>query len=126
MKDLIKKVIKEALKDAYISDYSYHVLVTQDEEFMLIRPSSTKPTTIPTLVRTEYLDINDMSRCSLVNSGMVDRARRVFNRASTVFIKDRINSVSRTTPNNFTLKVLEVKDGSFIQRDDINFETVFD
>lgn len=109
--------VNEALKDTYITDESYSCLVTEDEEWILLRKSmGRKPTPIPTLLKTENLDVNSLSSCYLINDTMLDNNWRNFRRAEKVFLKDTMGGPSTTVDNNFRLKVVKFKDGMVLDR----------
>lgn len=113
MRSLIKKILKESLKDVYITDESYSCLVTEDEEWILLRK---RPATIPTLLKTENLDVNSLSSCYLINDTMLDNNWRNFRRAEKVFLKDTMGGPSTTVNNNFRLKVVKFKDGMVLDK----------
>lgn len=109
--------VNEALKDTYITDESYSCLVTEDEEWILLRKSmGRKPTPIPTLLKTENLDVNSLSGCYLINDTMLDNNWRNFRRAERVFLKDTMGGPSTTVNNSFRLKVVKFKDGMVLDR----------
>ena len=107
--------VNEALKDTYITDESYSCLVTEDEEWILLRKSMGR-TPIPTLLKTENLDVNSLSSCYLINDTMLDNNWRNFRRAEKVFLKDTMGGPSTTVDNNFRLKVVKFKDGMVLDR----------
>ena len=112
-----KEYQNEALKDTYITNESYSCLVTEDEEWILLRKSmGTKPTPIPTLLKTENLDVNSLSSCYLINETMLESNWRNFRRAEKVFLKDVMGGPSTTANNNFNLKVVKFKDGMVLDR----------
>lgn len=115
--------LSEALKDVYITDENYSCLVTNDEEWILVRNSMTRPT-IPKLIMTENLDVNSLSSCYLINDGMLERHKRSFRNADKVFLKETLNSASRMVDNNFTLKVVKFKDGIILDKP-IDTDTFF-
>lgn len=110
-----KGEMSEALKDVYITDENYSCLVTNDEEWILVRSTIAKQT-IPKLIKTENLDVNSLSSCYLINDGMLERHKRSFRSADKVFLKETLNASSILVSNNFTLKVVKFKDGIILDK----------
>jgi len=112
MKTIIKNILKEEFKKVYITEETYSVLATEDQEWILLRKSSgTKPTPIPTLLKVSNLDVNTLSSCYLINDYMLKSNWSNFKKASKVFLKETINGPSSTVDNNFTLKIFKFRNG---------------
>jgi hypothetical protein len=112
MKSIIKNILKEEFKKVYMTEETYSVLATEDQEWILLRKSSgTKPTPIPTLLKVSNLDVNTLSSCYLINDYMLNSNWSNFKKASKVFLKETINGPSNTVDNNFTLKIFKFRDG---------------
>jgi hypothetical protein len=72
---------------------------------------SKKP--IPTLIKTDNLDVNTLSSCYMINDRMLELNWKHFKKASKVFLKD---GQSTTVDNNFTLKIVKFKDGMILDK----------
>jgi len=124
----INSNVNEALKGGYITDESYSCLVTLDEEWILLRNTNMSKKPIPVLLKTDNLNFNSITSCYLINDRMMDINWRHFKKSSKVFLRDNPTHFG-TEPvnNNFQLKVVKFKDGTFLQgRDDIDTYRVFD
>lgn len=109
--------INEALRDTYMTDESYSCLVTEDEEWILLRNNNMGSKPIPTLLKTDNLDVNSLSSCYLINDRMLELNWRHFRRASKVFLKDNLTHFgTQPVDNNFQLKVVKFKDGIVLDR----------
>ena len=122
MKDLIRKILKEEFKKVYITEETYSVLATEDQEWVLLRKSGTKPTPIPTLLRVSNLDVNSLSSCYLINDSMLKNNWSNFRKAGKVFLKETIKGPSNTVDNTFSLKVFEFRDGMVLDEQIDNYE----
>lgn len=99
-----------------MTEETYSVLATEDQEWVLLRKSSgTKPTSynlrIPTLLRVSNLDVNSLSSCYLINDSMLKNSWSDFKKASKVFLKETVKGPSKAVDNNFTLKIFKFRDG---------------
>jgi len=111
MKNTIRKILKEEFKKVYMTEENYSVLATEDQEWVLLRNSATKPTPIPTLLRVSNLDVNSLSSCYLINDSMLKNNWSNFKKASKVFLKETLSGTSKAVDNNFTLKIFKFRDG---------------
>lgn len=116
MRNLIKKILNESLKNVYITDESYSCLVTEDEGWILLRNNNMAKNPIPTLIKTDNLDVNTLSSCYMINDRMLELNWRHFKRASKVFLKDTMGGPSTTVDNNFKLKIVKFKDGMVLDK----------
>jgi len=116
VRNIIKKILNESLKNVYITDESYSCLVTEDEEWILLRNNNMAKNRIPTLIKTDNLDVNTLSSCYLINDRMLELNWRHFKRASKVFLKDTMGGPSTTVDNNFKLKIVKFKDGMVLDK----------
>ena len=94
-----------------MTEENYSVLATEDQEWVLLRNSATKPTPIPTLLRVSNLDVNSLSSCYLINDSMLKNNWSNFKKASKVFLKETLSGTSKAVDNNFTLKIFKFRDG---------------
>jgi hypothetical protein len=111
VKNTIRKILKEEFKKVYMTEENYSVLATEDQEWVLLRNSATKPTPIPTLLRVSNLDVNSLSSCYLINDSMLKNNWSNFKKASKVFLKETLSGTSKAVDNNFTLKIFKFRDG---------------
>jgi hypothetical protein len=108
-----------------MTEETYPVLATEDQEWVLLRKSSgTKPTPIPTLLRVSNLDVNSLSPCYLINDSMLKNNWSNFKKASKVFLKETVSGPSNTVDNTFTLKVFKFRDGMVLD-EPINTDEFF-
>ena len=112
MKNTIRKILKEEFKKVYMTEETYSVLATEDQEWVLLRKSSgTKPIPIPTLLKVSNLDVNTLSSCYLINDSILKNSWSDFKKASKVFLKETLSGTSKAVDNNFTLKIFKFRDG---------------
>ena len=124
MKNTIRKILKEEFKKVYMTEENYSVLATEDQEWVLLRNSATKPTPIPTLLRVSNLDVNSLSSCYLINDSMLKNNWSNFKKASKVFLKETLSGTSKAVDNNFTLKIFKFRDGMVLD-EPINTDEFF-
>ena len=95
-----------------MTEETYSVLATEDQEWVLLRKSSgTKPTPIPTLLKVSNLDVNTLSSCYLINDYMLNSNWSNFKKAGKVFLKETVSGPLKAVDNNFTLKIFNFRDG---------------